>query len=172
MKNSLKIVAASSVLAFTLSGCASIFNGGLRDVSIASTPAGANVTITNSAGNVVTTNTTPFVAKLAPSAGYFKGETYKVSFDLDGHQKRDVVLSSTISGWYFGNILLGGLIGMLIVDPMTGAMFNLTPDKIEQPLDKKTAALMQDGKGIMVALTSQLTDAERQAMVPICKYVQ
>jgi hypothetical protein len=30
-----------------------------------------------------------------------------------------------LDGWYIGNILLGGLIGMLIVDPISGAMFKI-----------------------------------------------
>lgn len=28
-----------------------------------------------------------------------------------------------MDGWYLGNILIGGLIGMLIVDPASGAMY-------------------------------------------------
>ncbi|MCX4027392.1 hypothetical protein H0A36_10465 [Endozoicomonas sp. SM1973] len=35
------------------------------------------------------------------------------------------MITSTLDGWYFGNLFLGGLIGMLIVDPLTGAMFKL-----------------------------------------------
>jgi hypothetical protein len=30
-----------------------------------------------------------------------------------------------MDGWYIGNILFGGLIGILIVDPLTGAMWKL-----------------------------------------------
>lgn len=30
-----------------------------------------------------------------------------------------------MDGWYWGNILFGGLIGMLAVDPATGAMYKL-----------------------------------------------
>jgi hypothetical protein len=47
---------------------------------------------------------------------------------------RRYALDSSVSGWYFGNLAFGGVIGMLIVDPLTGAMYNLTPDKIDQPL--------------------------------------
>jgi len=39
-----------------------------------------------------------------------------------------------VNGWYFGNILLGGLIGMLIVDPATGAMYRLDSDYINETL--------------------------------------
>lgn len=32
-----------------------------------------------------------------------------------------------MDGWYVGNIIFGGLIGLLLVDPITGAMWKL-PD--------------------------------------------
>ena len=34
-------------------------------------------------------------------------------------------VSSSLNGWYWGNILVGGLIGMLIVDPISGAMYEI-----------------------------------------------
>jgi len=33
-----------------------------------------------------------------------------------------------------GNIIFGGLVGMIVVDPLTGAMWDLEPADIEQPL--------------------------------------
>jgi hypothetical protein len=35
-----------------------------------------------------------------------------------------------LNKWYFGNILLGGVIGMLVVDPLTGAMYSLDEDYV------------------------------------------
>src|SRR6516225_5305984 len=118
-----------------LSGCASIVHGGPRNIPVASTPAGAKVSIYDRSNSLVMTNTTPFVAPLDPKFGYFKSQTYRLVFEMPGYSPTEVKLDSSVSGWYFGNLLFGGLIGMLIVDPLTGAMFNLTPEKIEQPLD-------------------------------------
>lgn len=42
-----------------------------------------------------------------------------------------------MNGWYFGNLLLGGVIGMLIVDPATGAMYRIETDLINETLKKK-----------------------------------
>ena len=36
-----------------------------------------------------------------------------------------VQIQGKLDGWYFGNLLFGGLIGMVIVDPITGAMYRL-----------------------------------------------
>jgi hypothetical protein len=53
---------------------------------------------------------------------------------MPGYASTEVRLDSAVSGWYWGNFAFGGLLGMLVVDPLTGAMYNLTPEKIETPL--------------------------------------
>jgi hypothetical protein len=98
---------------------------------------------------------------------YFKGQEYRLVFELPSYSPAEVRLESTLSGWYWGNIVLGGLIGMLIVDPLTGAMYNLTPDKIEQPLTPAQAAVIRNGNGLLVVLASQATPHEREEMVRI-----
>ena len=60
-----------------------------------------------------------------------------------------------------------GLIGLLVVDPLTGAMYNLTPDKIEQPLSGTQAEVIRDKKGLWVVLASQTTEGERSQMVRV-----
>lgn len=130
-----KILLASLVFAVsTLSGCASIVHNGQREVSIASEPPGAKVSIYNRSNELVSTNTTPFVAQLEPKYGYFKGQTYRLVFEKDGFAPSEATLKSEVSGWYFGNLLFGGLIGMLAVDPATGAMFNIVPTKVQHSL--------------------------------------
>lgn len=39
---------------------------------------------------------------------------------------RAVTLTTGPSGWYVGNVVFGGLIGLLIVDPATGAMWGIS----------------------------------------------
>jgi hypothetical protein len=56
---------------------------------------------------------------------------------------------------------------MLIVDPMTGAMYNLSPEKIEQPLSASQAEVIRDRKGLLVVLASQTTEHERAEMVRV-----
>jgi hypothetical protein len=72
-----------------------------------------------------------------------------------------------VSGWYFGNLLFGGVIGMLIVDPLTGAMYNLTPEKIEQSMSASQAQLIHNGQGLLIILASQTTQHERDDMVRV-----
>src|SRR5215475_2538258 len=129
-----------------LSGCASIVHGGLRSVSVASSPSGAKVSIYDRSNVLVQTSTTPFVAHLDPKYKYFRGQSYRLVFELPGHATAEAKLNSTLSGWYFGNLIVGGLVGMLIVDPLTGAMYNLAPEKIEQSLGAEQAQIIRDRK--------------------------
>ena len=139
------IAAAITTGALGLGGCVSIVHGGNRDVALSSFPAGANVTISRAdTGAPVKTGTTPMVASLDPKRGYFKGQPYTVTFDLAGYESVDFTVYPKMSGWYLGNILFGGVIGMVAVDPVTGSMWNLEPKAIEATLSAASGAPMVD----------------------------
>jgi len=150
-----------------LSGCATIVHNGPRSIPVSSSPSGATVSIYDRSNTLVQTNTTPFVAKLPVKYGYFKGQAYRLKFEMPGHQPVEVNLDSSVSGWYWANLAFGGLIGMLVVDPLTGAMFNLAPDKIDQPMTASQAQVIGDGNGLLVVMLSQTTERERAQMVRV-----
>ena len=108
-----------------LSSCASIVSKTNWPVSIDSKPEGVHVSITNKRGVEIFTGKTPLVTKLKSGSGYFTKESYTVVMTYNGIEKRTINLECSINGWYFGNLFIGGLIGMLIVDPATGAMYKL-----------------------------------------------
>lgn len=116
------------VLAFALPGCASIVSDSKPKVGVYSLPTNANYVVKDSTGKEVIKGVTPGAAILETSRGYFKSQSYTVTFQKDGYTQTTVPLKSSVSGWYWGNLLIGGLIGMLIVDPLTGAMFTLPDD--------------------------------------------
>jgi len=132
-KNTLIPLAALSVI-LACSGCASIINGSKKEVKIGSEPADAKVTVYDSMGAAVQTAQTPTTLKLNRGAGYFKGADYRLLFEKPGYKPTEVLLRSELNGWYMGNLGFGGLIGLLGVDPSTGAMWNLQPDKVVVPL--------------------------------------
>lgn len=45
----------------------------------------------------------------------------------------EATLSKQLSGWVFGNIVFGGIIG-LAVDAISGSIYKLTPDQIQAEL--------------------------------------
>jgi len=133
-------LALLGALSLLSSGCASIVHSGPRDVAVVSSPPGATVSIFDRDGKQVMKQTTPFTASLSPKYGYFKGQQYRAVFDMPGYQSSEVQIKPVVSGWFYGNILFGGLIGMLAVDPNTGAMYNLAPNSINQTLTPQATA--------------------------------
>jgi hypothetical protein len=117
----------------TTSGCASVMASGPRKIPIASQPAGAKVSIYNRSNELVTVQTTPFVAQLSPRHRYFQGQRYRIVFEMEGYESAEAHLKPRVGPWYLGNLLVG-LAGFLIIDPATGAMFRLEPDEVDQVL--------------------------------------
>jgi len=132
-----KLLALALAVSFT-AGCSSIVSKSDYAVAISSSPDGASFSITNRAGQKVQSGITPSTVTLKSSSGYFKGESYTVELTKEGYTDRTYTLSSSVDGWYWGNILIGGLIGMLIVDPATGSMYNL-PERADISLNPQTA---------------------------------
>lgn len=122
-------------------------DGGRRKIHIDSDPTGARVTIYDRDNEEVEANTTPFVARLERRSGYFRGEEYRLVFELAGYQKTEAMVRSSLNGWYFGNIGFGGLIGFLIVDPLTGAMWTLGPKTVVEQLVPEPVATVPSGAG-------------------------
>lgn len=150
-----KTIAAAAV-AVLLSGCASIFNGSTQTVTVNSDPAGAAVTVTNSAGLKVHTGTTPATFQLTRGKGYFRSENYTISLQKDGFAAKEISVTGNVSGWYFGNILIGGLIGMLAVDPLTGAMYSF-PDSVSEKLEANAAKTAEGERSLTIVSTQSLS---------------
>ncbi len=86
---------------------------------------------------------------------------------MPGYKVTEVELTPKMSGWYWGNLLFGGLIGMLAVDPATGAMWNIAPEKIDRKLTGGRGRADQEQSGFVVVLESERSSAERLAMVRV-----
>lgn len=113
--------------ATAVTGCATIIKGTSQDISVDSNPGGAQVTVTQNSGVEVFKGATP--AKLSLS----KKHEYTVSVKLAGYQEARVPVTQHLSGWFFGNLLCGGLLGM-VIDAVDGAMYNLEPENVSVTL--------------------------------------
>lgn len=107
------------------SSCASIISDNAYPVAINSAPDAAAFTIADGHGEVIHTGITPATVMLRSGGGYFSAAYYEINFNKEGFAERTSVLRSSMDGWYFGNIAFGGPIGMLLVDPLSGAMWRL-----------------------------------------------
>ena len=126
-----------------LSSCASIVSKTNWPVSIDSKPEGVHVSITNKRGVEIFTGKTPLVTKLKSGSGFFTKESYRVVMTYNGIEKRTINLECSINGWYFGNLFIGGLIGMLIVDPATGAMYKLDRKEVYEVFKENSTSQLK-----------------------------
>lgn len=125
--------------ALLLSSCASIVSKSNWPFSVQTDPPGANVVITNKHGIEILNKKTPAALLLKSGAGFFSKESYVITLSMNGYETQKINVECKLNGWYFGNLLFGGVIGMLIVDPATGAMYKLDRDMISETLTKSTA---------------------------------
>lgn len=132
-----------AALSLTGAGCASIVKGGgPQSVSITSSPDSADVKVIDLKTNIaVASGKTPMTVALKKEVGFFQGAKYKVVVEKAGHASQELLVDSSANGWYIaGNLVFGGFIGWLIVDPATGAMWTLDPDVLNVTLQAKSAA--------------------------------
>jgi hypothetical protein len=107
------------VTAWMLCGCATVLHGTSQSIEIVSTPPGATALILP--GNqVVTTPATVSLERLL---------AHTVRLTLAGYETETVFLDRVTSGAIYGNLALGGMIG-ISVDASNGAAFQLVPRKI------------------------------------------
>ena len=128
----------AAALILLMSGCASIVSKSLWPLTINTNPGGAQVEITNKKGNVVFNGTTPTTTLLKSKVKYFVRESYKVNISFDGYNEKIIPVECRLNDWYIGNIFLGGLIGWLIIDPITGAMYKIDREYINETLTPTT----------------------------------
>lgn len=149
----------------TLGGCASIVSRKDYPVAIDSAPSGVNFYVTDSTGARVHSGTTPGSVTLRTKGGYFKSQAYTIHLERPGLPTKEYAIRSGIDGWYWGNLLLGGLIGMLIVDPLTGAMFKLPPQVLVSLDESAQSHTVQ--QGLRIASADSLTDEQRAQLIAL-----
>jgi len=118
------------------SGCASIMGKSVSRVMIDSDPNGAIVTIKDKRGYVVEKGETPFFVNLSSSAGYFQRAKYQIILEKDGYDQSVENISADLSRYYWGGILFP--VGLIIVDPLTGAMWQINDNYVYKELSPES----------------------------------
>ncbi|WNJ20329.1 PEGA domain-containing protein [Pontibacter sp. G13] len=149
-----------SVFSIGLSGCASIMDGAWQPVAFSSSPSGARIYLDG-----IEIGTTPMIYDLhrrgyMPHRG-LKKSFYQVEIVLDGFYPYEMVINRTINEWVFGNLLLGGIIGIAI-DAGTGAMYKLTPDQIVCNLNRSVANVEHQKDQLYIAVVLEPDPAWEQ----------
>ncbi|MEX2592099.1 MAG: hypothetical protein WD426_04945 [Anditalea sp.] len=143
MKQNFTAILLSGAILF-LSSCAGNVSKSNIPVSINSMPSVANLTIIDKKGMEVYKGNTPSAMKLKDRAGFLSKDSYQVTFEKEGYDTKTIPVEFKLDGWYFGNILFGGDIGLLIVDPVNGAMYKLEPAFYKEKLILTTASIEKE----------------------------
>ncbi len=158
------IIALSGML--LASGCASIVSKTNYPISISSAPEKAEIRVTDVRGREVYTGTTPTVVNLKTGGGYFKKQTYTVKFIKEGYDPKVMTIHTDLNGWYIGNLVFGGVLGFLIIDPLTGAMWKFDQRDVQGVLNKTTASLdAPDGHALNIMSLDDVPEDLRPKMI-------
>jgi hypothetical protein len=131
--------------ALLTSNCATIISGSKQNIKFNSNPTNATIFI-----DEVQVGKTPYETKLE------RKREYEVKIQLDGYKTYETKLTKKFNAWYLGNIVFGGLIG-LIIDPITGAIYNLTPDQINAQMTQGTA-FVESKNGLYIAVSLEIDE--------------
>lgn len=159
-----------SLTALTFS-CASIVKGGSQKIFVNSSPSEAIVKVKDQRGNGIITSATPATLTLPKGDGYFGSASYSIEIAKPGYQTQYVTLSGSLNGWYIaGNLLIGGLIGWLIVDPISGAMWTMSPEGVNVSLANEGPAKITSHEDLMnlrIVLLEDMPESSKAMMVKL-----
>lgn len=110
-------------LGLAASACATVVGGTTQDVLVESQPSGAECKIDRLGANIGVVKPTPGRVNIARSK-----DNVIVSCTQEGYEQSNEVLISSFTGATVGNLLLGGLVGV-VVDAASGAN-NKYPDRV------------------------------------------
>lgn len=113
------VVTALCLIQFFNAGCASIVHGTRQDVTIDTDPPGATITGRRLPSQTITP------ANLTLKRKY----DYEFQIEKPGYKTETVFVEKNITGWFWGNLLFGGIIG-IIVDLNNGAGYKLEPEDV------------------------------------------
>lgn len=119
------LLSFSLVLSLALSSCCTIVNGKYDDVNVSSNVTGATVKVDG-----MEKGKTPCVVEVRRTAGQ------TMTVEKKGYETHSTQLTASASGWLFGNIFAGGIIG-LFVDAATGSWVDVEPDSVNANLTPK-----------------------------------
>ncbi|MFH0926664.1 MAG: PEGA domain-containing protein [bacterium] len=121
-------------------GCATIMQGTTQSVGISSMPTGATVIVDN-----VEKGKTPIVVDLKRKDHHF------VKIEMPGYMPYETTFTRSTSGWIWGNIVFGGLIG-LAVDAIAGGLYKLTPTEVQAVLQANQKGAFYKDNALYIAV--------------------
>ena len=126
----MRAIAILVLTAFMLSSCGAIMHGTRQDITINSSPSGANAVISGD------TKTTPAVFSLK------RKHSYQVRISKDGYESADFMINNKLDWTAWADLFLWGIIP-IFYDLASGSAWKLTPEELNVNLTRSLG--YQDG---------------------------
>ncbi len=144
MRRFTRLFVTAAIATLPLAGCGSIMHGSSQSLGISSSPTDAVVTIDG-----MEKGKTPIVASLT------RKDNHIIRIAMQGYAPFEATVTRKVSGWVWGNIVFGGVIG-LAVDAISGGLYALTPEQVTGQLSRQGASLGPSSNGVYVVLVRQV----------------
>ncbi|PFG53364.1 PEGA domain-containing protein [Marinobacter sp. LV10R520-4] len=136
-------------VAFLFAGCASVVSGTDQKLTFNSEPDEATITVS---GRVL--GKTPLTVPVD------RASNQSITFEKEGYKTYTAQLSTSTNPWFFGNIVLGGLLGST-TDGASGAIHEFSPDQYFVTLNPDTPTGISTSKPrqikeIIIAFSGEL----------------
>lgn len=144
MFRQLGIIVLSVCCAFASVNCATIVSGRNQTLPVVTEPDGAVITVGT------TEQKSPATVLLDR-----RQEFYVIKVEKEGYKTVTVTLKRGTNGWVWGNILFGGIIG-LVIDFSTGSAYKFNPSEVDvQALKEKMGPEAKKNKDILFIKLAQ-----------------
>lgn len=130
MKNTACLLSFTVMACLALAGCASIVKGSTQSISITTNVDGATLFLDG-----VEIGTSPFL-------GIVKKNKEELKIVKDGYRTETIVMSKTLEGLFWGNIIIGGTLGS-ITDFGTGAAYTYAPATYQIDLKANEQSMLE-----------------------------
>jgi len=81
-------------------------------------------------------------------ANLARKDTHTIAIRLAGYEDYEITLTRSVTGWVWGNIVFGGIIG-LAVDAITGGLYKLSPEQVMAEMRDSPTTLATDEEGTL-----------------------
>lgn len=106
------------IVGLMLTGCATIVNGERQEFRVISEPSGSAVFVDGFHRGI-----TPTIVEMK------RNQSHAVTVERPGYKPYRTTVDRSFTGWIFGNLAFGGIIG-LFIDLSTGATYEFSPDSL------------------------------------------
>jgi hypothetical protein len=78
-----------------------------------------------------------------------RNDRHTIRVAMAGYQPFEMDLTRSVSGWVWGNLVFGGLIG-LAVDAISGGLYKLSPEQVTAQLQKSQMQVAAGGGQVLL----------------------